>query len=383
MRILRPGRLRWPALFAAGGSLLVAAGLAAAPVSAASTAKAPIVGLVDMGSQAAYVLGQPFGTVDTANVARSAAAFGGIVVNVTWAQLAPSPDRRSFTALDRSLAAVRSYNRTHSAHPLAVRLRVFGGFAAPAWAKALDGPPVTLPAKGRPTGSGTVGRWWTPAYRAAWSSLQHALASTYDGDPLLRSVAVSSCASLSAEPFVMPNGKAGLGALLAAGWTSSAQQRCLTGAFADYDGWKLTPIDYTFNPFTAVTPGARVGHADLDVTYGAMSTCAHLHARTGRACELDNHGLSSGSATTTRSTPVYAEINTLYRELKGKVAVSLQTISPGDFGGCAAIRVAVAHHANAVELWPPRTAFKGYAAFSGSTLTAWSRALATGRGPSC
>jgi hypothetical protein len=146
------------------------------------------------------VLGQPFSTVNPAQVAPYADAFSGIVVK-------------------RDLGAV-------GAHPGPLHLR-----AAAAVAR------------------GTTGRWWTPTYRAAWSRFQHRLAASFDGDPLIRSVAVSSSATLTAEPFVQSPQLALHTELFADGWSSQTQQQCLAGAFSDYSGWKHTPIDYAFNPF--------------------------------------------------------------------------------------------------------------------------------------
>jgi hypothetical protein len=72
---------------------------------------------------------------------------------------------------------------------------------------------------------------------------------SFDGDPLIRSVAVSSSATLTAEPFVQSPQLALHTELFADGWSSQTQQQCLAGAFSDYSGWKHTPIDYAFNPF--------------------------------------------------------------------------------------------------------------------------------------
>jgi hypothetical protein len=365
-------------------AVAIAAGVSPVTSEAKPKPKSQIAGLVDMGSQAVNRVSQPFPTVNTAEVAPVAAAFSGIVVNASWSQLEPARGHYAFGVLKRSVAAVRAYNRAHHAHPLLIKLRVFGGFAAPAWAKALGGPPVTLPSKTLASGSGTVGRWWTVRYRPAWSELQHKLAERYDSERLIHSVAVSSCSSLSAEPFVMPVGQAGLVPLLAAGFTSAAQRRCLEGAFADYSGWSSTPIDYAFNPFPSIAPGTKFAKADLSVTKTVMARCANLLSQTGRSCILSNHGLQTGSATTSRSAVLYAEINTLYARHHG-TPVDFQTLSPNTFGGCAAIQLAVRHHAQSVELWPPapRGGFHGYRAFSAPALVSWSRALQTHTGPRC
>lgn len=62
---------------------------AGAPTRAALAIKSQIVGLVDKGAEKPYHLDVPFPTVNPAEVAPDAAAFAGIVVNETWAQLEP------------------------------------------------------------------------------------------------------------------------------------------------------------------------------------------------------------------------------------------------------------------------------------------------------
>ena len=123
----------------------------------------------------------------------------------------------------------------HTDAPLGVRLRVFAAYAAPGWAKTLDGPPITVPANLPDNTGGTLGQWWKPGYRSAWAALQQALAARYDTNPVLREVAVSSCSTLTAEPFVMA--PSAITAATADGWTASAQQACLDGALSDYTPW--------------------------------------------------------------------------------------------------------------------------------------------------
>ena len=242
--------------------------------AAAAWVKPQIRGLVDKSSQASYVARQPFPTVNVSEVAPYAAAFSGIVVNETWAQLEPSRGHYDLGPLAKSLAAVRAYNRAHRAHPLVVKLRLWGGFTAPDWAKTLGGTtPVTFDT---PTAKGTTGRWWTTAYRAAVVVLSAPLAAKYDTDPIVGSVAVSSCATLTAEPFVQSPTLALHNELFADGWSSAAQQNCLQGAFSDYSGWRHTPIDYAFNVFTDYLPGKQAGTPDQAFTNTVMVRCANL-----------------------------------------------------------------------------------------------------------
>ena len=211
-----PGTIRCVPPWRTGASCVVSSSLAAVlalssitltacfpSVAMPSNAKPLLVGLVDKGSEASYHLDQPYPVVDLSDVAAQSGAFGGVVVNQTWAQLRPTQGNFDFSTLDASLAAVTAYNAQHASTPIGVRLRVFAAFVAPAWAKSLDGTPITVPAHAPSNAGGTLGQWWKPGYRSAWASLQHALAARYDSNPVLREVAVSSCTTLTAEPFVM------------------------------------------------------------------------------------------------------------------------------------------------------------------------------------
>jgi hypothetical protein len=373
---------------------LVAVMLAAAtPASAmahsptpAAAVKPQITGLVDKGSSMGYTLRTAFPTADPNEVAPDAAAFSAIVVNETWAQLEPTRGHLDLTPLQRSLAAVKNYNQLHPTDQLGVKLRIFGGFTAPGWAKTLDGAAISFTPAGQQPG--TLGRWWENDYRSAWSFFQHSLAARYDSDDLVQSVAVTSCATLTGEPFVISPSPAFIGALEADGWSSAAQARCLSGALDDYSGWTHTPVEFSFNPFNSVTPGTTRPTHDFPVTEQIMKQCADLQQSTGRSCILANHALDVTSATTDRDAPVYAEINTLYTADHGtrdgsRVPVDFQTNSPDTFGGCEAIALAVHHHAQSLELWPPSRAFAGFSAFSPGTLRGWDRDLQQGRAPTC
>jgi hypothetical protein len=246
--------------------------------------KEPLRGLVDMGIQTPYVLDTPFPTVDTSAITPYAGAFGGIVVNESWAQLEPSVGHERWKDLDASLAAVTSWNAAHPSAQVGVKLRIFGGNSAPDWAKSLGGSPITVVTKGI---SHTYGRWWTSSYAKAWSSFQHALAARYDGNSLVRAVSVSSCATLTGEPFVMNMTRTAIETMEAAGWTPQAQQRCLNDALADYSGWMHTPITFAFNPYRTVMNGVAL--ADPSVTTQVMQACAGSRAHGGPDCVLGNN----------------------------------------------------------------------------------------------
>ncbi len=333
--------------------------------------KTLLVGLVDKGSEAPYHLGQPYPVVDLSDVSAKSGAFGGVVVNQTWAQLEPAPGTFDFSTLDASLAAVTAYNAQHASAPIGVRLRVFAAYAAPAWAKSLDGEPITVPANPPADTGGSLGQWWKPRYRSAWASLQQALATRYDSNPVLHEVAVSSCTSLTAEPFVMSPATVALAT--ADGWTPAAQQTCLDGALADYGSWKRTAIYYPMNPLGG----------SMAVTDEVMGRCASSAASGGPWCILANNALSPISATTGRTAPVYAQIDSIWSAEPGATSVAFQMDGPDDATYCAAVGVAIAHHARSVELWPAVGDQPGFTSLPTATLVAWDDALRRGVAPAC
>jgi hypothetical protein len=336
--------------------------------------KSQIVGLVDKGSAGAYQRGVPFATADPDEIAPDASAFSGVVVNESWAQLEPLRDHYTFGPLTKSVDAVEAYNRAHPHHALRVKLRIWGGFSAPRWAKTIAGPAVEFDT---PTVHGqTIGEWWKRAYAVAWSAFQHALATKYDPDPLIGSVAVTSCATLTAEPFTFSPSPALTTELLDDGWSTAAQEDCLSRAFSDYAAWQRTPIDYAVNAFSALAPGAQFYHPDPAFSDEILTRCATLRSQDHRSCILSNHALTAASGSpTSRQASVYETIQTLYERERGKIAVDFQTYSPDTFGGCQAIDVAVAHHAESVELWPASPFSKGFSAYTPSSLYGWARAL--------
>jgi hypothetical protein len=330
-----------------------------------------IVGLIDKGSEAPYHQGVAYPVVDLADVASRSPAFAGVVVNATWAQVEPSAGTFDFATLDASLALVAAYNAAHANAPLRVRLRLFAAYTAPAWAKTLDGTAIIVPAKPPSNTGGTLGRWWEPNYRAAWAALQRVLANRYDTNPVLSDVAVSSCATLTAEPFVMA--PSAIAAAKLDGWTTAAQQACLDGAFTDYAPWKHTAIYYPMNPLAG----------DEVITTEVSQRCANSAAVGGPWCILANNALSPISATTGRSASVYAEIDTLRAAHPLATPVAFQMYSPNNTTYCAALGVAVAHGAQSVELWPSTPGQSGFTTVPTSTLIKWSSALRASTAPNC
>jgi hypothetical protein len=225
------------------------------PPGPSPTLKPPLLGLLDMGDISFYKSPSPAPAppFTLANVAKYPGSFGGVVINASWALLQPvdAPALTSGNGIDQALAQLRAYNVVHPLAPLYAKLRVWAGNDAPAWAKAIGGAPFTIddPSKGQLV----FGRWWTAAYIAKWRAFQALLAQEYDSEPLIRVVAITSCASLTDEPFNGEFEPPGTTPLQMAGYTDAAQEACLQGAPADYAPWATTRIDYTFNLFhTAV-----------------------------------------------------------------------------------------------------------------------------------
>ncbi len=362
---------------------------ASSPSGAAGPApgvKSVMTGLIDKGQSnlAGYVQGQPYPVTDpSADLGADGDAFSGIVVNLAWSQLEPTPDSYDFQALEQSLAAVSAYNRAHAGHALEVRLRVFAGPDAPAWVKSLGGPPIsaTYTPAHTPTITATLGRWWTASYNDAWSAFQHALADHFDDNPLIHSVAVTSCVTADAEPFIL--NKQTFLAAVPDGLTSALQQACLSHALAAYSGWRRTPLEYTFNSYPTFTQTGQQVDQDSFVDQ-VMGQCQALQSRTGQVCELGQHALSSPPLKGEQ--PVYEEMASLYAAHPRSTKITLQMNSPNDFGGCEAINLAVSSHALAVEVWPHGPNAKGFAGFTAypeSQLARWGRALEEGRQIAC
>lgn len=308
-----------------------------------ATAKQPITGLIDMQGIAWHNAdgGRPEFTIE--HVRKFPAVYGGIVINAAWHLIQPtaggSPD---FSSIDDALAQIRDYNAANPAAPLGVKLRVYAGNSAPAWVRQLSGGSITV--QRNPAGCQaqscpiTIGRYWTPEFVAAWRTLQGLLAARYDREPLLRQVAVTSCAPQTDEPFVPTVDTASRNAMRAAGYTDAAQQACLMGAAEDYSAWKHTLIDFPFNVFTRVGGGTDPAFS--------LAVMEHCRALLGARCVIGNHALSA---------PLREHDAIIYERIRSLGGmVNFQTQAPQAMG-CqwrATIAQGVALGAAAIEVWP-------------------------------
>jgi hypothetical protein len=308
-------------------------------------------GLLDLGDISFYLSSSPsvVPTNDPSELQPFASSFDGIVINVTWAQLQPNGPGPlpADNAIDQGLRAVATYNSQNRATPLTVKLRVWAGLVAPTWAKQIGGGPIAvtfnLPSGG--TGSVTVAPWWNTEYSQDWRDLQARLANAYDNNPLIREVAVTSCASETDEPFISwSDVPTTIAALQALGHNDSAQQNCLMGAIQDYAAWKRTPIDYPFSIFQAT---------DLDVPpKPKLCTKPNFTQSVMQACEANGHCILSNQAL---RQPEYLPDEIVYNTMASAFPATLvdfQTASPQRiYDWCGTIANAVTLHARSVEMW--------------------------------
>ena len=320
------------------------AAMAATPGAYAAAQMKPVIaGFIDMQDINWHNTdqSQPVFTLDYVN--QFPGLFSGIVLNATWNEMQPNSPAQFVTArIDNALAQVRAYNALHPDAPLGVKLRIFSGNQAPTWAEEIAGGPVKI--LRNPLGCKNlppicpiwIGKVWDPRYIAAWRAFQMRVAQRYDSNPLIRSVAITSCTMETDEPFVMPTAVP----KIPKGYTDTAQRACLAGAIVDYAAWRHTAIDYTFNTFVPLE-GTR--QPDLAFTLSVMNACrARLHAQ----CELGNHAFASNMRP--GNVPVVDAI------AERGAPIHFQTEGPtvAGFNWAATMRAARTDNATALELWP-------------------------------
>jgi hypothetical protein len=334
--------------------------LQASPLGAQDI-KPPIRGLVSMGAYRFVGYGgDPVNTLEPLNA--KPGIFGGLVVIASWKQLQPTPGAEigANNVIDHALAEVRAYNERNPQKPLAVKLRVWGGFEAPDWAKALGGPPIETIFNEKPR---TVGRFWSPAYRQAWAGLQQQLAARFDRRPLIREVAITSCMSYTAEPFVVPIQEGVLRPLRAAGFTDAAYKECLTHAVADYAPWQQSRLVLSVNPLRT---GPGQGNGDQAFTEGLMHDCRRT---LGRRCVFDNHDLD-----TELPGPLHRIYATM-KQLGPEIEFQTWRTTPKDFDGT--IKLGVSYGASSIELYQD---YGGFPLVPDAKLRQWAAMLEANSG---
>lgn len=91
----------------------------------------------------------------------------------------------------------------------------------------------------------------------------------------------------------------------------------------------------------------------------------------------------SHTATTGRTAPVYAQMNWAWSAALGATSIAFQMNGPDNSTYCSSIDVAVAHHAQSVELWPASGRQPGFTSVAHATLVAWDTALRRGSTLTC
>lgn len=349
-------------------------------------------------------------------------AISGIVVNDTWSDLQPDSSGQSIdtAAIDAALVTIARYNQIPG-RSLGVRLRIWAGINAPDWAKSIGGSAIEIcdqnavkktgfqtssspasPSEATPTpcpseAIRTVGRFWSNAYDAPWRQLQARLAKRYDNDARVNEVSVSSCSSLTSEPFVQPEDSFSRQNLVVAGYTDAGYRHCLATAIArDYAPyWKQTPVDYSFNPFRAIQ--AKPPSTDLAFTESTIDGC---RAAIGKRCILLNETMGKFTPPPSpqpSSTPsLAADYFAMWAYMKTRGGeITFQTTSPPNLfltwmsnraGWNAAVTLAAGYGAGSLELFPPKVAGEpcttkarmwvtGYTCFSKKILNGWKETI--------
>jgi hypothetical protein len=328
--------------------------LAASPHAVAEPKNAPmkpvISGFIDMQTITWHNADEGTPTFTLDNVGKFPGLFGGIVLNATWAEMQSERGGALNTArLDKALDEVREYNAAHTDAALGVKLRIFAGNQAPAWAKAIAGGPLAIQRnpQGCPSGQCpiTIGKVWNPQYIAAWRTFQAAAAAHFDQWPLIRSVAITSCTMQTDEPFVMPVGQPA-----PAGYTDAAGRACLRGAVDDYGAWSRTAIDLTVNVFSQI----QAGGIDTKFSTTVMDEC---RVKLGRRCELGNHAFAQDMR------PANAKIVAAISARGGPIHYQTEGPRAPGFNLEATVKAARQNNATGLELWPDAK-FGGFTSLS-------------------
>jgi hypothetical protein len=382
------------------------------PPNLSGDARSSTAGLIDRGQVSAANMPEPPKNT-LYYVCRRQKAISAIVVNDTWDDLQPrrADEPIRTTTIDAALREIRAYNNIPG-RSLTVRLRIWGGIDAPPWAKTIGGPisicdqdalpPAAASVAASPTpcpslARRTVGAFWSSAYDKAWQDVQQQLARRYDRERTIGDVAVTSCDSLTDEPFVQPEDTYSKARLLEAGYTDARYRACLAHAVGrDYAPfWNRASLVFSFNPFRRIqqTPPST----DVAFTKSTIVSCRRLVAR---RCVLNNQTLGKftpAPSPAPSQTPTLAyDYYELWRFMHAQgPPISFQTASSANltvaWGGSragwnAAAQLAHRFGASSLELWPPervetctapgRDWLAGYTCFSSSKLLEWKSGLA-------
>jgi hypothetical protein len=211
------------------------------------------------------------------------------VIDVAWADLQPTAGGPLVhpNPIDDALAQAQAAG-------MRVKLRVGAGINAPEWAKRIGGEPIPIyytkaTAKYAGQLAGTIGRFWLPAFGAAYDDLQQKLAAAYDDNPVLGQVAITRCSTIFSETYLRNSSEQrNVDALLAAGFTRAADDACHDQQMRSHLVWVHTRSSLTFNAYTAISADGSVKQ-DLPYTLSQMDECRQV---LGRRCVLENYSLA-------------------------------------------------------------------------------------------
>ena len=290
------------------------------------------------------------------------------VVQTSWASLQPTeggpiaPDN----AIDKAIAEVRSLEAQDPSVQMEIKLRVYAGVGAPQWAQEIGGAPITIKSSQPSTATfnGTIGRYWTSAYGDAYDQFENELAAKYDNVPEIREEVMSRCTIEFAESFTRGASDPSISsALLAAGYTVSADEACIQSEITEAAVWRHTRSDLALNPYQEVMdPHPKFD--DVSFTIQMMQFC---RSTLGERCVLESNSIRSPPQSS--YVPVYNEM----QSLGGPIAFQTATASKvGDLG--ATIQYAASLGASSVELPSAYTsmsptAVQGFASDLGASAT--------------
>jgi hypothetical protein len=352
---------------------LIAACAAPSP-SIAQTLKAPLTGLVSMGSTALSPGGIPVN--DLSPILAEPGVFSGVTINIGWDALQPTPTTLDTSTIDTALAAVAAYNAKYPKTPLGVRLNVEASLLAPGWVKTMDGPAVVT--LDQPNGSApptifTIGRFWNADYQAAWANLQTQLAAKYDTNPLINEISNTACSSVTDEPFVLITSSLAISNMHAAGFTDAKYLACLENSPADYYAWKETPMHWAFNPFEHTDAGYEV--VDETTTQEIIQAWRIIM---GPKAILANHDLQSGSLNGV-SEAEYPNIALMYQQFKQLGGLINLQSNTAVQDWTDTINYGIASGATDIEFWPGMGAGYLQSSVSQAQLLQWSAELKANR----
>ena len=262
----------------------------------------------------------------------------------------------SNNAIDQAITTVRALNAQYHVD-LGLKVRVFAGIWAPNWAKDLGGTPIAL-INPQNSAEGTIGRFWNAQFGAAYDRFEALLAAKYDDVAEIREVTIARCSTFYDEPFIRDTGYTpNVTALLAAGYSLTADETCQREEIQASTVWHHTRSDLAFNPYEAIDADGST-RTDPLFTVSMMQDCRQVLAS---ACVLENNSLR---------TPVQPGYVSMYSSMTALgQPISFQTATASRVGDLAAtLNNAITLGANSVELPGGYESLGTPASFASTTL---------------